>query len=308
MEKNTSFADLKTTLAPFLQDLESKRQEMKSEAIRKILFTGGIVIGVALIISFLAGAPQAGTALGFIIALIYAVYTCNTRGQLLNDWYKKEIVSRIVQSLVENGEYDPGGGIPEDIFLESDLFRRPDRYHSEDLIKGKIGQTWFRFAEVHAEEKRVTTNGKGQTQTTWVTIFKGFLFVADFHKDFSGRTVICRDSLFNFRGNRVKLENPDFERRFDVYSSDQVEARYLLSPSMMERIVALDEKFNKDITLSFNRSNILIALESSRNHFEAGLWNSITDTESLLWEYRAISSLVSIVEDLNLNVRIWTKE
>lgn len=308
MEKKASFANLKTTLAPFLQNLETKRQEMKSEAIRKSTLTGCTVTGIALIISLVAGAPEIGIAGGIAVSVFCAIYICSSRGQLLNAWYKKEIISRIVQSLVENGEYDPESGIPEKTFIESDLFRRPDRYHSEDLIKGKIGQTSFGFAEVHAEEKQVRSNSKGQTQTTWVKIFKGFMFVADFHKDFSGQTIVCRDSFFNFRGNRVKLENPEFERRFDVYSSDQVEARYLLSPSMMERIVALDDKFDQNIVLSFRRSNILIAIETSRNYFEASLWKSVTDTDSLLWEYRAISSLISIVEDLNLNVRIWTKE
>ena len=38
----------------------------------------------------------------------------------------------------------------------------------------------------------------------------------------------------------MKLENPDFEKTFDVYSTDQIEARYLLSPSMMERLLALE--------------------------------------------------------------------
>ncbi len=68
-----------------------------------------------------------------------------------------------------------------------------------------------------------------------------------------------------------KTENPDFEKTFDVYSTDQIEARYLLSPSMMERLFALDREFNKNITISFRDSNILIAIPESRNHFEASI-------------------------------------
>ena len=65
---------------------------------------------------------------------------------------------------------------------------------------------------------------------------KGFFFIADFQKDFQGHTTILRNSLFKLSssGSRVKLENPDFEKTFDVYSTDQIEARYLLSPSRSE--------------------------------------------------------------------------
>lgn len=307
MEQTKSFEELNTALAPFLQELESKRCELKAEAIKKSLSFGAIVMVISFIIALLAG--TVGLIFpGILIALFYTLYICNSQTKLIGGWYKQHIISRIVEKLIENGTYQPDYGISEETFIESDLFRTPDRYHSEDLIKGKIGQTSFCFSEVHAEEKQVNTDSKGRTQTTWVTLFKGFLFVADFHKDFSGKTVICRDSLFNFRVNRVKLENPEFERRFDVYSSDQVEARYLLSPSMMERIVALDDKFKKNIVLSFNQSNVIIAIENSRNHFEAGLWKSLTNIESIQSEYEIITSLTSIVEALNLNVRIWTKE
>ena len=63
--------------------------------------------------------------------------------------------------------------------------------------------------------------------------------MADFHKDFKGKTTILRDRLFKLRfgESRVKMENPDFENTFDVYSTDQVEARYLITPFMMERLL-----------------------------------------------------------------------
>ncbi len=143
-----------------------------------------------------------------------------------------------------------------------------------------------------------------------VDIFKGFFFIADFQKDFQGHTTILRNSLFKLSssGSRVKLENPDFEKTFDVYSTDQIEARYLLSPSMMERLLALDREFNKNITISFRDSNILIAIPESRNHFEASIWKPMDDLSQLKNDFSMIHALVSIVEDLNLNTRIWSKK
>nr|NIS39384.1 DUF3137 domain-containing protein [Desulfuromonadales bacterium] len=76
-------------------------------------------------------------------------------------------------------------------------------------------------------EKRVR-RGKS---TSYKTVFRGLLVVCDFAKRFEGTTVVTRDmtAIGNFfgrlsrDGERVRLESPDFERVFEVYSNDQVE-------------------------------------------------------------------------------------
>ena len=102
-------------------------------------------------------------------------------------------------------------------FRNCALFTSPDRYHTEDLIQGRVGKTDFCCAEIHAEERKTRVNSKGQTSHYWVDIFKGFFFIADFQKDFQGHTTILRNSLFKLSssGSRVKLENPDFEKTFE---------------------------------------------------------------------------------------------
>ncbi|NIP92937.1 MAG: DUF3137 domain-containing protein, partial [Akkermansiaceae bacterium] len=43
------------------------------------------------------------------------------------------------------------------------------------------------------EDKRTRTDSKGRTQTYWVTIFKGLLVVADFHKHFKSEVTVMPD-------------------------------------------------------------------------------------------------------------------
>lgn len=308
MDNKRSFEELMTELTPTFQELEEKRRTLKQDAIRKSVLYSGIILVIALVCSLIMSDSLGGGLFGFIIIIPCCAAVFGSRSKTLCSYYKDQVISRFVETLVENGVYEPNTGISEQTFNESKLFRTPDRYGSEDYISGKIGKTPFCFAEAHAEEKHTRTDSKGRTTTTWETLFKGFLFIADFNKDFSGRTIISRHSFFNWGSDRVKLENPEFERKFDVYSSDQVEARYLLSPSMMERIIALDNKFGGDIVISFFRSNVFIAISNSRNHFEASLWRKVSHTDTLLEEYHTILALTAIVEDLNLNTRIWTKE
>ena len=46
----------------------------------------------------------------------------------------------------------------------------------------------------------------------------------------------------NFDGERVELENLDFEKRYNVYSVDEIKSRYILSITLMEKINELDRR------------------------------------------------------------------
>lgn len=304
------FETLTQSLSSTLQSLEQKRKELKRQGHSTGIWAGGIFLVVGIIFSLYINVALIGVCITVGISLLIYFSCVNAKSQELSSYYKKEVIAQVLQSFCENAVFTPEQGISESTFRNSGLFTSPDRYHTEDLIQGRVGKTEFWCAEVHAEERKTRVDSKGHTSQYWVDIFKGFLFIADFQKDFQGHTTILRNSLFKLsaNGSRVKLENPDFEKTFDVYSTDQIEARYLLSPSMMERLLALDKEFNKNLTISFRNSNILIAIPESKNHFEASIWNSISDLSQLKDDFTTIHSLVSIVEDLNLNTRIWTKK
>ena len=302
-----TFEELNNRLAPTITDLKEIQNSFKNKVIRQSLISWGIILLITLIF---AGTLESyiPIILGIIIAII-ATFTINSiKTSDLCKIYKKQIITPLVEALVENGKYEPEKGISENLFRSSGLFPTPDRYHSEDLISGTEGKTALLFSEVHAEEKHTSTDSKGRTRTTWTTLFRGFIFVADFHKNFSGHTIVKRNSILKFGGNRVKMESPEFEKNFDVFSSDEIEARYLITPSMMERIIDLDAKFNRSVQMSFINSFVIITINESQNHFETKLWTSIGEDNTLRREYATISALISIVEDLNLNTRIWTKE
>ncbi|MDO5571462.1 MAG: DUF3137 domain-containing protein [Bacteroidales bacterium] len=224
-------------------------------------------------------------------------------------YYKKDIISKVVKEISDASEYKPENGISENEFEAMCLFNSPDRYSCEDLIVGKIEKTDFACSEVVAEERHVSVDSKGRRNEYWTDIFRGFIFIADFHKNFNGITTLGRDSLFkiSFGNKRVKLENVEFEKHFDVYSSDAVEARYILSPSLMEKLVEVDNRFKGNLVMSFVNSSIYIAIPDSKNHFEASIWKKITK-EEIQEEFGLILSLISIINELNLNTRIWSKQ
>jgi hypothetical protein len=163
-----------------------------------------------------------------------------------------------------------------------------------------------------------STSGTGKNRRT-VTHFKGLVIQLSVPKRFSGHTVVKRDagSVGNWFGKQfgtlpsVKLEDPRFEQRYEVYGSDQVEARYLLTTTFMERLVTLEELFvahaggrSCAIQCAFKDGKLLLAIPTANEWFSTG---SIFKRASFIPEINLIlkemDQLFAIIDVLKLDDR-----
>jgi len=308
-------------LTPVLKELEVKRKKGLKLAYLLILT---VVSGIVASLISLISAPEVKTILIIIIALtaLVLIVLFSLKLSRIRKTIKKEYKQRIIRSMISfidpHLNYKPEGRISESTFNGSKIFLKdPDRYNGDDLVEGMIGKTDVEFSELHAEY--YTTNDKGNKQ--YHTIFRGIFFIADFHKNFIGETIVLPDTaekLFGKLGTMfqkmnvvrpklVKLENPEFEKAFAVYGTDQIEARYILTPSMMERIMDFKNKSGK-IHLSFLHSKVYIAIQVNKNLFEPPFLKSMLDFRVIEEYFSYLRLSVNIVEDLDLNTRIWSKE
>jgi hypothetical protein len=109
------------------------------------------------------------------------------------------------------------------------------------------------------------------------------------------------------RGQLVRLEDPEFEKLFAVYSTDQIEARYLLSPSLMQRLVDFTKKARRETFVSLINDKIYIAIKYDEDLFEPKLFKTMVDFTPVREYFETLQLMMGIVEELNLNRRIWTK-
>ena len=147
------------------------------------------------------------------------------------------------------------------------------RRNFEDLIEGE--RAGAKFALVEA---KLDTSGKNSK-----TVFQGILIHIEYPQRFSGRTLMARSGWWK-RGKgagdlqKVSLVSRELDEAFTVYSSDQVEARALLSPDRMERLIALERHFSGGkLRGLFDQGHVTLALEAD-NQFEAGsVFQPLTD-------------------------------
>jgi hypothetical protein len=315
----STFKDFyEATLLPDLLTLEEERKKI----IKRVLTIGVITVALILLLSIImpsGAAPLRGflqVAMGVIGFIMIGVASRKYRLH-----FKTQIITKITGFVDESLTYLPEGSVSQNEFVNSSIFLQScDYFRGEDHFQGKVDKTTIEFSEIVAKHR--TTSGTGsERKERYTTIFKGVFFVADFNKNFKTRTLVLPDtaeklfgkfgqklqSMSFSRGELVRLEDPEFEKAFCVYGNDQVEARYVLSPALMRRILEFKEKWNSTIYLSFADSKVYIAIKLNKNLFETRLFKSIVDYAFIEESMKYLILLIGIVEDLNLNTRIWTK-
>lgn len=207
-----------------------------------------------------------------IIALVIAYQPLAKLGKKLKQEYCGAIADAMGARFQLSG-FDPPA---LDRLKELRLLPSYARSNFEDLFHGDHKSASFDLYEGHLEQR--TTDSKGRTRYT--TVFRGQLIRMNFPREFLGVTIVRRDAgVFNvfgggnangFKLERVRLVASEFEKAFEVWGSDQVEARYLLHPVMMERLIELERGLKgKRIRCAFEGGDLLIAVEGG-DLFEPG--------------------------------------
>lgn len=307
-----------STLRPRLDALEALRLDVKGYATRALVLIGvpavflwaNDLVALALpssldwlpmVIGFVALFAGLGIA-GFKYALPGFAAYANYRVR-----FKQEVAAEVFRIVCPTATYSPLDGLAQEVFDEPGLFNTRGGFSSDDRVRGLIGQTPFEAAEV---SRKYSTGGKNSRT---VVVFHGLFFHLDFNKRLTGTTLVDpRGASSETTGSRsdlteVTLENPRFSEAFVVHASDEVEARYILTPGMMERILALQSRTGRPVHLAFAKNRAFLGVHYGRALFEPGIRE--TTAVDAIHEMAANFALAEgVVEELDLNTRIWTKD
>ena len=308
-------------LYPIVKELDKKREEVKKRTLwifGVILFV--ITLGTLMYIKSSSDVDYLNLAVfyGFVVAAVYGFVLKFTSGDYVFA-FKQRVVKPLVEFIDPSLRYTTNAYIPQHLFTKSKILTgRIDRYSGNDYVTGVVDGVKIEFSDVHAEQKH--TDSKGRTH--YETLFQGMFLRAEFPKHFIGRTVVLPDSAekmfgsflgkmlqsYNFsRAELVKMDNPEFEKHFVVYGTDQIEARYILSHSMMERILTFRKKVGHDISLSFVGGEMFVAVHYDKDTLEPAIYSSLLDYKIAKEYIETLFFAMGIVEELSLNKKLWSK-
>jgi hypothetical protein len=241
---------------------------------------------------------------------------------------KENIISEIIKSFNSSFEYRPTKAISrfdfEQMQVYDSTFLFSNGYSGEDYISGTVGKTQVEFCEF--------STGK----------VSGLFLVANFNKNFEETTKVLTkvwkkttvdiggildgtnftETIGNYdhyQKNRnyyrtqkleeVTLENIEFNNFFDVFSSNQIEARYILSAVLIERIMNFKKKYNYDMNFVFIDSKMYFTINWGANMLEPyDISVSLKEVKlNLIKEtHQELKYCIEIIEALNLNIELWS--
>jgi hypothetical protein len=307
-------------ILPKVKEFEAKRIEtlitLKSRVTYSVIIALAALLFTALLVSKSFIAENHFSTLKIIggilflglIAWIYFPYLRYKQN------IKLDIFPKIFSFLGSDFNYRPDSALTVRSLQPFNIIPKYDRETTEDYVKGIYKDVSIELFEANLtciEYRRSTNTRNRRNDERHIPIFRGLFIQLDMNKNFKGQTIVTKDagSIGNFFGDmfksmqNVKLEDPQFEKFFQVYSTDQIEARYLLTTSFMDRLIKLRALFqNEGLQASFHQSKLLLMIDSSKNLFEP---ESIFEPATFIEDCRTILNqmqlIFQIIDTLKLN-------
>jgi len=305
-------------LFPILEKLEEDRKSIRSKII--ITFVA-VFVAVIFIVNYMMEHRYHLFALfGVVVGAAYLarwIYYSITKNYVSE--FKAKIIRPLIKSIDRSFKYLPDHYLSEDDFVDSQIFpRRPDRSNGNDYISGRVDGVKIEFSDYHAEiRSKSSDNGN-----SYSTMFQGLFMVSEFNKEFKGTTIVLPDTAQKVFGDLVggwlqsksssmyelvKMDDPSFEKKFVVYATDQIEARYILTHSLMQRILKLKNKTGSPLYVSFTNNKLYLAIEYNKDLFEPTIFSSLLQYKNAVDYAKTLHLAFNIVQDLKLNEKLWSK-
>lgn len=257
-------------IQPLWSTFEKERRQAAATVSRRTPFaiTYWSAIMVFVLIAIMGWHWPTGRVLGLgaLAAFVVYAWVSADQRQYIED-IKTQIFPIIFSFFGETFKYVQPRKNPVHIdqIKKLGVFENIHSHQVGDYVSGTYKGVELRLTELQLWKKVE----KSRTQ-----IFKGLLVVLKFGKAFRGTTIVKSDQgrLGNLvaRNNtglvRVRLEDPLFEQRFEVFGSDQIEARVILTPGFMERIKEIERR-HQGVQFSFIKKEVAIFLSSNQDFF-----------------------------------------
>ena len=294
-----------------IEELEILRKKARNIVLTTIGIS--LTISIVLVISFKTPAFIFIFFVGMVLSSIFSAKP--SRKFMLA--YKETFVLKSLNSIFDGLEYHPEKGLPGEIISNTGMMNMGDRYSSNDYISGKYKNINVVQADVHIEEEHESTDSDGHTTTTWVTIFRGRWMIFDFNKKFKANIQVCEKGFGNnrlYRGRdelkyqKVMMEDQEFNNKFKIYAQSDLEAFYVLTPSLMEKIKKLENSIKGSLLFCFVDNKLHIGLYNNSDSFEHSIFSKIDEQQVIKNISSDIKMITDFIDELNLDNDLFRRE
>lgn len=275
-----------------MRELEQISKKIKMFTVFPALFMG---IGVILLIFHAYGI---GVGVFLISGIAWTITgpqvpVLKEKYKLL---YKETFVVSVLKTMLDDVKYEWNDGFTELDVMKSGLIKIGNLFSSEDYLSGSYKGVKFRQSDV--ESINETWNGD---ERETVTYFSGRLIEIDYPlKLFTSVKVLSKyfTTFLGLPNEVIDMEDVEFNEDFNVYSSDDHEAFYILTPPLMEKLKQINKKYGR-FAFNFSQGKIFFALQY-KNAFDTEYMTKISYVEEQERMKKDIQIIIDIINMLGL--------
>ena len=304
-------------LLPELTKYSKKNKKIslpKEVIIFGIVFT--IFIGSTLTRELIGDSPLAETfffclkflLFAFFIVFLFSIFKIEhvLKFHAKEQDLKKEIIPLICEcyGCLHWLDYNSRSEIDTSIVSKSNLIPFFGGGFIDDVFVGNHRNVNYEIIEVGFRNK--LKHYKSQTARN---AFNGVIIKLDMNKNFTSNTTIYSDTNSIFIPAKLQqtfLEDIEFNQKFKVYTNDEVEARYLITPVFMEQLKDMQTVFRaKNIYCAFYNNYFLLALALDKDLFSLDASSgALINSKQYFLFYEEIVSILKLIDHFKLDQKI----
>lgn len=217
---------------------------------------------------------------------------------------KTAVLLPVFSESLDNCQYDNEKGFTKNFIHTTDIYPQDfNIYKSNDMITGAYHDVNIERADVLIQKE----SGSGKNKTTY-TYFKGQVYSFEFNKTFYfDLQVIDKTDLYAlkrlqkliFNFDKVEMESEAFNKHFKVFGYEENEVFYILTPKLMEAMLEIKNKLNKQVNFVFLDNKLVIFLETHKDSLEVN-YEVQSDVDNIHLENEAKSEISTIIEFIDM--------
>ena len=275
--------EFNTIYQELYQKYHDTLETLRNKAFKKRIILFIILLLICIIILFV-------NFTAFIFALFISIlisalvaFSNNYKKQ-----YKDTLITKLVSFYDPNLSFSQNSRISRSTYNEAE-FERYDYFYSNDLVSGKIdNEILFEAGDVRTEYE--STDSEGHTSRT--IVFNGLFSSAKFNTDIKNTIKIRSDKGFLGKllpANKqfIQLDSQEFEKLFDVYSTDKILAMRILTSDILDYMINFKKENKIKYELTLKNSSLYIRIHC-KDMFEAPFSKDSLDFDTLHMYYKII--------------------
>lgn len=288
-------------------DIESL-ENLRKETVRKcnknnMIFAFIIVIILVLLFFIFKVFDVRFLFLIFVVYIPFGIMNEKVKSEYKNT-FMKSLLPIAVKNILTDVQVDVNNGIPSYVIQETHSMSTGDRYHSSNFVSGKYKDIKVMMSDVHIQDEHEDSEG----HTSYVTIFLGQWMIFDFNKNFKSNVQIWEKKVFGGISRRwksslkkVELEDIEFNKKFKVLSENELDAFYIITPKLMERVKAVEAAINGTIMLVFYNNQLHVAVYNNKTTFNVNIHKTINFEEFARESLKDLDAIIKFVDILELD-------